>query len=151
MNIDFRDCLVTYSNHGISFSYPDIWELTEEQDGDDVLLTVTCNATCFWVVRLIPACPPPPQVVDSCVDAFEQEYEDLEIETPDASLAEMPACARDLQFFCVELMNSVGLRSVRTSDFTVLVWWQGTHHELGDFQQMLDHMTESLRLDSLLD
>lgn len=149
MPIDFQDCLVEYHNHGVQFLYPDIWEITEEIDGEDVIVMVSMSETCFWTLRLLPACPPPPQVVESCASAFREEYEDVEVESVKSQLAEMPAVAQDLSFFCMELLNSVGLRSVRTSDFTILVWWQGVEHELVETRSILDHMTQSVRADSL--
>lgn len=151
MSIDFQDCLVPWHKHGIQFSYPGIWEITEEQDGTDVIITVTCNEGCFWTLRILPGCPAPPHVVESCVEAFQDEYEDVEVQQVDTQLAEMPAYARDLDFFFMELTNSVGLRSVRTSEATLLVWWQGTHHELLEMQPILDHMTRSVRADCLMD
>ena len=151
MTLNFHDCLVPYQNHGIQFSYPDIWHLTEEMDGMDVIVTVSANETLFWTLRILPACPPPPQVVESCVSAFEEEYDEVEVEESQTQLASMPAYSRDLEFFCMELTNSVGLRSVRTTDFTLLVWWRGTSHELDECQEMLDHMTQSVQADSLID
>ena len=150
MTIDFQDCLVPWHNYGIQFSYPGIWEIDEEHDGDDVIVTITANETCFWTLRILPGCPPPPQVVESCVEAFREEYDEIDVDAPSVKLAEMPAYARDVEFFCMELMNKASLRSVRTTDFTLLVWWQGTHHELTENQPMLDHISQSLRADSLL-
>lgn len=149
--IDFQDCLVSYSNHGVSFSYPDIWEVEEQVDGEDIIVTVSSVGTCFWTLRILHGCPPPPQVVDSCVEAFQEEYEDLEVTTTKRKLAEMPAYSRNLQFVCLELTNTVGLSSVRTTDFTLLIWWQGTDHELEESQLMLDHMTDSVRAITLID
>ena len=151
MEIDIQNCLVSYSKHGVQFTYPDIWEIDEQTEDDDVLITVSSTGTAFWTLRMLPSCPPPPQVVESCVEAFREEYEDVEVEQIECRLAEMPAYSRDLEFFCLELMNAVGLRSVRTSEFTLLVWWQGTDHELEECRPILDHMTHSVRADSLLD
>ena len=151
MSIDFQDCLVRYKKHGILFEYPDIWEIDEQSDGEDILISVASSDTCFWTLRIMPSCPPPPQVVTSCVKAFEEEYEDTEVESCEAKLAGMPSVARDLTFFCMDLMTNVGLRSVRTSEFTLLVWWQGTHHELTESQPVLEHMTRSLQSEQLLD
>lgn len=137
----------TWQGPGMQFDYPDIWEVSQELDGDDTIVTVTVSDTCFWLARILPASPPPPQVVQSCIDAYDEEYEDVESETVDCSLIDMPAYARNLNFFCLELMNMVGLRSVRTMDFTLLVLWQGTHHEMGEFLEGIDRITESIRLD----
>jgi hypothetical protein len=136
MTIDFQDCLASYSKHGVQFSYPDIWEIDERMEGTDVI---------------VHGCPPPPQAVDSCVEAFQEEYEDLEVTTTECKVAEMPAYSRNLQFICLELTNTVGLCSVRTTDFTLLIWWQGTDHELEEAQPMIDHMTRSVRAVSLID
>lgn len=151
MTIEYRDCLVPYANHGVAFSYPDIWEIEEEMDGTDVVITVSAVGTCFWTLRILHGSPPPPQAVESCVAAFKEEYEDIEVSEPDCAMAEMPAYSRDLEFVCMELTNTAGLRSVRTTEFTLLVWWQGTDHELEECRAMFDHMTDSLRAITLID
>lgn len=151
MDLDFQDCLVMYQKHGVRFLYPDIWELQEQQDDGDVIVTVSSSETCFWTLRILTQCPPPPQVVESCVTAFEEEYDEIEVEKSVCHVAEMPAYSRELEFFCMELMNSVGLHSVRMTDFTLLIWWQGTHHELSECRPLIDHMTRSVQADALID
>ncbi|MEZ6062771.1 MAG: hypothetical protein R3C19_20700 [Planctomycetaceae bacterium] len=144
------DCLATYRNHGVQFDYPDVWTLDEQCDGD-VMITVSTEGTCFWALRILPACPSPPDVVNSCVEGFRQEYGDVEVTESDCRLAEMPAFSRELSFECLELLNSAGLHSVRTSEFTLLVWWQGTDHELQPIRRVFDGMTASVRALALLD
>lgn len=144
--VDIGDCLAHYHNFGVEFIYPDVWEVDEQQADGDIVITVSSSETCFWTLRIMPACPMPPQVVSSCVEAFEDEYDEVEISPADCELAGMPAYSRDLDFFCMELMNSVGLRSVRAAGFSLLVWWQGTHHELEDNRRVFDQMTLSVRI-----
>ena len=144
--VDIGDCLAHYENHGVEFIYPDIWMVDEQQDDGDIIITVSQSETCFWTLRIMPACPLPPQVVNQCVEVFEEEYDDVEIEVTDCELAGMPAYSRDLDFFCLELMNSTGLRSVRATDFSLLVWWQGTHHELEEARPVIDQMTLSVQV-----
>ena len=151
MTFDFQDCLIQYTKHGISFSYPDIWELHEEPDGNDVTISLAPCATSFWTLRIMPECPPPRQVVESCIAAFKEEYDDAEVSESNVIISEMPAFSREVEFVCMELTNSVGLASVRTTDFTILVWWQGTDHELEEFRPIFDHMTRSIQIDSLKD
>ena len=138
--------LIPYERHGIFFAWPDIWELQEQTEGDDVVIFVSSKGTCFWTVRIIAAGPPPPQVVESCVDAFTEEYGECEVSSVDCLLAEMPAFARDVQFSCLDLLNTAALRSARTTDFTLLVWWQGTDSDLTDYQNLLEQMTGSVRI-----
>ena len=65
-------------------------------------------------------------------------------------LAEMPAFCREVEFSCFELLNSVALSSVRSSKMTLLVWWQGTDHELESTRPILDGITQSVRILDLL-
>lgn len=151
MTFDFQDCLIQYSKHGLSFSYPDIWELHEESEGTDITISLAPCATSFWTLRIMHECPPPPQVVESCVAAFKEEYDEAEESESKVIVSGMPAYSREIEFVCLELTNSVGLASVRTSDFTILVWWQGTDQELKEFRPIFDHMTRSIQIDALVD
>lgn len=151
MTRDISGCLNRYESHGVVFEYPDFWELSEQREPEgDVVVTVAADGTCFWTLRILFTSPPPPEVVSSCVSAFREEYDDVEELTLPQSLAEMPAYCRELNFTCFELINTVVLSSVRTLEFTLLVWWQGTDHELGEARELLEHITNSLRVVSLL-
>jgi len=149
--MSIESSLQPFQKHGVQFLYPDIWELDETEDADAVIVTISSDGTCFWAIHILGNCPPPPQVVDSCVEAFKEEYDDAEASVVDSRLAEMPAYARDMEFSCYELMNTASLQSVRTADFTLLVLWQGTDHELSEYRHVLEFMTSSVRADSLID
>ena len=151
MNIPVEASLVPFRKHGIRFHYPDIWELEELGNDGDIVITVSSDGTCFWSMHILRNCPPPPQVVESCVAAFTDEYDDAEASVSKKQLAEMPAYARHVEFSCFELMNTASLQSVRMTEFTLLVLWQGTDHELVDYRDLLESMTASVRADSLLD
>ncbi|MCA9064459.1 MAG: hypothetical protein KDA96_15415 [Planctomycetaceae bacterium] len=152
MNPDFSELLSRYQNHGVIFDYPGFWKLHEEQDDSgEILITVAVDETAFWMLRILPACPPPSEVVHTCVAAFEDEYEDVEHTHEHAQLAQMPASASEVSFSCHDLLNTAWLSAVRISDFTVLVWWQGTDHELEEHRRVFEFMTASVRIRSLLD
>ena len=135
--MSIESTLQPFHKHGVQFLYPDIWELDETVDGDNAVVTVSSDGTCFWSLHILADCPPPPQAVDSCIAAFKEEYEDAEESVVESRLAEMPAYARDMEFSCYELMNTASLQSVRTTDFTLLVLWQGTDHELTEYRTSL--------------
>ena len=150
MSLNEATCLVAYEGHGITFEYPGYWELSEEVDDTDVLITVASDFSCFWALRILHGCPRPDEVVNSCVDAFKEEYDDPEVTEIGGVLAEMPAFCREVEFSCFELLNSVALRSVRSSKMTLLAWWQGTDHELESTRPILDRITQSVRILDLL-
>ena len=149
--MSIESSLQPFQKHGVQFLYPDIWELDETQEDDNVVITVSSDGTCFWAIHILADCPPPPHAVDSCIEAFTEEYDDAEASEIDGRLAEMPAYARDIEFSCYELMNTASLQSVRTTDFTLLVLWQGTDHELSEYRHILEFMTSSVRAESLID
>lgn len=152
MDLPIEASLVQFRKHGIRFHYPDIWQLEEGGlEDDDIVITVSSDGTCFWSIHILSNSPPPPQAIESCVAAFTDEYEDAEVTPVERWLAEMPSYAREVEFSCYELMNTASMQSVRTGDFTLLVLWQGTDHELKEYQSLLELMTDSVRADSLLD
>ncbi|MCH2209924.1 MAG: hypothetical protein MK110_01375 [Fuerstiella sp.] len=150
MDIPVEASLVPFQKYGIRFLYPDIWELEESGNDDDIVITISNEGTCFWSMHILGGCPPPPQVIESCVAAFTEEYDDAEESPAEQQLAEMPAYAKEVHFSCFELMNTASLQSVRTTEFTLLVLWQGTDHELAEYRQLLESITGSVRADSLL-
>lgn len=146
---DFQEHLNQYEGNGVQFDYPGYWELTEEQDGNDVLLTVSADSSCFWALRILRDCPRPEEVVTSCVAAFEEEYDDAELHDVKDELAGMPACSREIQFSCFELLNSAVLSCVRANDMSLLAWWQGTDHELESIRPIFEQISRSVRINSL--
>ncbi len=146
MSFDIAACLVPYERHGVTFEYPGSWELTEENDDADVLITVAADNSCFWALRILHGCPRPDEVVNSCVEAFKEEYDDPEITESGGVLAEMPAFCREVEFTCFELLNSAAFSSVRSSKMTLLAWWQGTDHELEFTRPILERINQSVRI-----
>ncbi len=149
MAFDTSECLTRYEGHGVQFDYPGFWEIAEEADGDDVLLTVSADGSCFWALRILKECPRPEDVVVSCVKAFVDEYDDVEVQDIRGTLAMMPAVCRELEFSCFELLNTVGLSCVRSADMSLLVWWQATDHQLSDVRSVFEQISESVRILSI--
>ena len=143
------EVLAEWQGHGVAFLYPDAWELSEASDGDDVIVTVAADESCFWILRIFADSPRPSEVIASCLEAFQEEYDELEIRETSERLAEMPAQGQELEFSCYELLNTIELRSVRTLEMTLLVWWQATDHELHTVRPHFDAMMQSVRILSM--
>lgn len=136
-----------YSAHGVRFRYPPDWEVTEEKRGSDVSITVASPETSFWSVTLLPECPDPQRAVESAVQAFQEEYEDVDVYPVEGGLCHRPNIARDIEFVCYELINSAFLRAFRTDRFTALVLYQGTDHELKETRDLMEEISSSLQCD----
>ncbi len=144
MNDDTDFLLTEYSGHGVRFLYPGYWEVREEQDGEDVILTAAADDSCFWLLRVIADRPSPEQVLQDCLAALQEEYEDLEQQQEPILIAGRRALSCEVTFSCLELLNAAGFCSVRSGAATLLIWWQCTDHELADVRPVFQRMTQSV-------
>ncbi len=138
----------TYQGNGIRFRYPTYWELTEEEGADSTSITVESPETSSWSISLFFDGPSPKQVVESAVQAFREEYEEVDVYPSDERLSDHPSVARDIDFVCFELISSAFLRSCRTERFTVLVLYQGFDGELETTLPLLEAISASLTLEA---
>ena len=137
----------TYEGNGIRFRYPTSWELVEQEDGESTSITVASPETSFWSVSLFRDGPSPQQVVASAVEAFREEYDEVDVYPCEEKMGDRPGVARDVDFVCFELINSAFLRSFQTDRFTVLVLYQGFDGELADTRPLLEAISASLTLE----
>ena len=68
-----------YEGHGIRFRYPGYWELTEQVDDEATSITVASPETSFWSISLFEDGPPPQEVLESAVEAFQEEYAEVDV------------------------------------------------------------------------
>jgi hypothetical protein len=134
----------TYQAHGVRFRYPHGWDVTEQEQEDQVSITVSSPATAFWTVSLFPGCPEPDEIVAAALDAFHEEYDELDEYSSTVRVCKRPTVARDIDFVCLELLNSAGIRAFRTRKFTVLVLFQLTDAEREEIAPILESITKSL-------
>lgn len=134
----------TYDSHGVRFRYPSDWELSEQREGEQISITVSSPATAFWTVSLFRGCPEPDDIVAAVVDAFHEEYAEMDEYPSQSRVCRQPTVGRDIDFFCLELLNMASVRAFRTREFTVLVLSQLTEAEREGTGPVLERITRSL-------
>lgn len=137
-----------FEGHGIRFEYPDDWILHEQPSPDELTLTVHSQETSFWSLTLLFDRPDPQRVIDSVLDAFREEYTEIDVYPNETRLNDQPAVACELDFVCHELIGSAFLRAVAAPDFTLLVLYQGADLELDDLQPLLEKIGRTLTWES---
>ena len=137
-----------FEGHGIRFEYPDDWILHEQSMPDELTLTVQSPNTSFWSLTLLFDRPDPQRVLDSALDAFREEYTEIDIYPGEIRLNGQPTVACELDFVCHELIGSAFLRAVVAADFTLLVLYQGPDLDLDETQPLLEKLTKSLSWDT---
>jgi len=135
-----------FESHGIRFRYPGFWEINVEETPDEFSVTVESENTTFWSLTLIFDRPNPLEIIEASLDIFREEYDEIDVYEKEVELCDLPAVSRDIEFVCLELVNSAFLRAFQTNRFTALVLFQGTDRELVESKEILEAISESLQL-----
>jgi hypothetical protein len=137
-----------YTGPGFQFRYPSGWTIEEERTDDQFTVSVFPDSeegTTAWSVTLLFDRPAPQSAVRAVLRAYESEYDDLDSYPADEQISGRKAVGRDLEFLCLELTNSAGVRAFRTKDFTAMVIFQATDNELDTVLPSFRMMTGSLQ------
>src|SRR3990172_6386979 len=103
-----------YTAHGVRFRYPGEWQVSEQRDEGQLSITVSSPHSSFWTLTLLEGRPDPRDIVDAVVDAFREEYDELDVYPSRVHVGSRQTVARDIDFGCLELLNSARVRAFRT-------------------------------------
>lgn len=133
---------------GIRFRYPDDWRLSEEMGENEVSITVSSPETAIWSATVMRRRPEPEEVLQTAIEVFREEYDDLDVAETHARLANREVPAADIDFVCFEMTNTAHLRAFRTGQFTVLVLYQSSDADMDDHNETLEAISDSLLCES---
>jgi hypothetical protein len=136
---------ITFNRLGISFQYPDNWTL----DDSDALLghnsvTVYSPGGAFWSVAVHPSSADPAQLAAAIVETMRQEYEGLESEAAQETVADCVLTGWDLAFYCLDLTNTALVRSIQLGQNTYTIFCQADDQEFDRVRAVFQAMTTSL-------
>ena len=134
----------TYQSHGVRFDYPHDWEVAEQAAQNELTITVQSPETSFWMLTLFFARPEPERISEAALDAFREEYDDLDIYQTQEQICDEDSIAWDIEFRCLEVYNSAWVRAFQTDHYSALVLSQGNDLELQETQETLRAITQSL-------
>ncbi len=140
--------------HGVRFEYPPDWELSEQESDQSFTVFADSEETSYWQLSLFFDHPSPGDVMESALEAYREEYEELDIypaaaihdesEEAFSGMSPREEIACEIEFVSLEMINSGSLRSFRNDLCTALVLYQGTDRELDETRSILERMTDSL-------
>ena len=140
----------TFAAHGVRFQYPPEWEVSEQQNGDELSITVSSPQTSFWTLTLFHDCPDPETIMEAVLAAFREEYAELDIYESHVRVCDLPTVAFDIEFVCLELLNSAWARVFSMDECTALILYQAYDEELAETGELLELITRSLEFDAEL-
>ena len=135
--------LADYQTDGLRFEYPSDWDLTEEQRPDGLSVTVSSAGTAFCSFLLMPDRPAVATVLETALAAFQEAYDEIDSESVECRLASRATHGLDVDFYCLELLNTAWLRAFRTGRYTVFVLFQSGFDE-PDARPIFDAICASL-------
>ncbi|MCA9097395.1 MAG: hypothetical protein KDA36_03380 [Planctomycetaceae bacterium] len=136
--------MTTYSAHGVRFQFPSDWGVQEQSQENELLITVSSQETSFWSLGLFFELPSPEHVVQTVLRALEDDYPEIDIYESQSVVLDQKGVSCDVEFVCMELINSAWIRAFQTPRFTALVMYQSTDYELESALPILEAITNSL-------
>jgi len=135
-----------FDNLGISFQYPENWQLDEEEmRAGQSAVTVFSPGGAFWSVALHTlSAAVPTQMAQAALDAMRKEYEELDAEPVREAIAGHDLVGFDLNFFCLDLTNTACIRSLRVDNTTYTILFQAEDHEYSEVNPVFAAMTLTL-------
>jgi hypothetical protein len=130
---------------GISFQYPENWTL---DDADALLgrqsVTIYSPGGAFWSVAIHPGSADPAKLIAAVVDAMRQEYQGLEAEEIEESVAGQDLTGFDLAFYCLDLTNTAQVRGLRAGNATYTIYCQAEDREYERLKQVFQAISITL-------
>ncbi len=135
-----------FQEYGISFEYPDDWELSKEvnETSGEIQVSVSGGDSSFWMISVFIVEISAEVLLNRALDIFREEYDELDVYEKTIKLAGKDCLGRDIEFVCSELINSAYLRTFETELFTAFVLYQGTDQDLQESLKDLEAISESL-------
>jgi hypothetical protein len=137
-----------FSEDGLSFSYPDDWQIVREPSDDGWTVTLQSPGTAFAVVRLDRDMPTTEEVAMAALEALKEDYPDLEAESVIDMLAGEMAIGHDFQFFSLDLATTCWTRSFYGPAGTVLVLCQVSDIDPESYEPALRGICASMRAET---
>jgi hypothetical protein len=135
-----------FDNLGISFQYPENWQLDEEEiRAGQSAVTVYSPGGAFWSVALHTASTAgPEQMAQAALETMQKEYDELDAEPVREAIAGHDLVGFDLNFFCLDLTNTACIRTLRVDGMTYTIFFQAEDREYGEIKPVFSAMTLTL-------
>jgi hypothetical protein len=132
-----------FDHLGVQFQYPEGWSLEagDEARGDEV--TVYSPGGAFWSLTIRDGSDPA-EMMDIVVEAMRDEYDELDSENVEDSIAGEELSGCDINFYCLDLTNTAQVRAFCRGEKTYLMIWQAEDREFEEIAPIFRAIATSL-------
>jgi hypothetical protein len=136
-----------YEYDGISFRYPEDWQLDREESEDGWTVLLQSPGTAFMTLSCDHTGASTEEVVAATLTALQAEYPALEARPQVDTLAGQMAVGHEIQFFSLDLTNTCWTRSIDSQAGALLVLCQANDLELDEYEPVLRGICATLKVE----
>ena len=128
---------------GVTFQYPENWQLDEDQAAGGHSVTVYSPGGAFWQIGIHPRSTDPARLANSALKAMQEEYEGVENEAVEEAVADCDLVGFNLNFFYLDLTNTALIRCLRGDRGTFSIFCQAEDREFRELERVFAAITYS--------
>jgi hypothetical protein len=153
------DFIVTkiYQGLGLSITYPENWQVTEDFDGSELLgFQLQSPTSAFFAVYMYPLSTTSTEAINEAHRAIAAEYDEVEydlIATPEwmsSALQLSESQAAELHFYYLDLLVQVRLFAFHVHHHTYLIHIQAEDRDFNKLERVFDALLVTLVQSTLL-
>jgi hypothetical protein len=136
-----------YENFGVSFMYPENWQVADESDQVEAgPKTVSINSPGggFWTLHVYEPAVEPQHLADQFRLTMEGEYEGLEASPVTETIGNATAIGYDMDFYCLDFVVTAQVRSLRVGKRTYVLACQAESREFDKLAPVFQAISYSL-------
>ena len=129
---------------GIRFSYPDDWTLDEQNVEGGQTVAVASPGGAFWWLSIHSAQINVAEVARAVMEGLKLEYDNLDVEPVVDVFSAQEMVGYDINFYCLDLVNTAKIRGFQTTEATYTMLWQAEDREFDQVLPVFEAITTSL-------
>lgn len=135
-----------FERGGVAFQYPANWSFEIDDDEGDWLATLQTPGTALMTIayRLDTE---PTELADETLEAFQDDYPDLDSEIAVEKLAGRTALGHDIDFLTLDTPVMAKVRAVGIPSGALLVFWQYSDRDRDHYEPLFQAVLGSLRIE----
>lgn len=135
----------TFEKHGLRFLYPESWRLAEFSEAEGFHeVSLESPEGSIWSVSVFPAEAQPQQLVESCLQALKQQYNDLEASDFEGEYNGFQATGFDADFYCLDFLVTAQTRTLQHNGKTFSFFCQAESRDFEKNRDVFNAITLSL-------
>ena len=133
-----------FSRWGVRFAYPENWELDHPELEGGEAVSVASPSGAFWSLSIHSSDTSAEAAAEAILAGLEATYPGLDVEQIEEQLEEYTAVGYDVDFVCLDHINSAQVRVVSSPRGTLAMLWQAEDRDWTQLHQVFAAITTSL-------